>query len=85
MCVDNGMFTVSFLKEGLQRVGPISSSFVKRKLSLLSRSSEVGWMTYSTPLGKHARVLTYSSSRRALWEVCISQKPCGYHTSERSQ
>jgi hypothetical protein len=42
MCVDNGMFTVSFLKEGLQKV---SSAWWTELGSDSDDSSEDGWTT----------------------------------------
>jgi sterol 3beta-glucosyltransferase len=41
MCVDNGMFTVSFLKEGIQKVGPRRTT---GKTSLCVRLQFRGWL-----------------------------------------
>lgn len=34
MCVDNGMFTVSFLKEGIQKVSHIDIEVIRRLISV---------------------------------------------------
>jgi hypothetical protein len=64
MCVENGMFTVSFLKEGISKVCPLSSLH-RRPLMI---SSEDGLMTYYDPHGRVVRTPIYLSRVQVQWE-----------------
>jgi len=59
ICVENGMFTVSFLKEGITKVG--YSEFLLPPLPALTicpLSSVAGSMTCSRLLGRHVKAQT---------------------------
>jgi hypothetical protein len=61
MCVDNGMFTVSFLKEGLQKVMILIQLSVRDRADFIffCCSSVAGWTTCCEPAGKPVRAPTY--------------------------
>ena len=72
ICIQDGMFTYSFLKEasGKVRIVPANTSYRR----LINSSSADGLMTYSSPLGKPVRVQTFSSNHHRQWLAFISQK-----------
>lgn len=83
ICVENGMFTVSFLKEGLQKVWLISILNVLY-LSVRSNSSVAGWMTCSRRHGRHVKALMSLLRALPLWLDITSRKPYKSPISERS-
>jgi hypothetical protein len=54
MCVENGMFTVSFLKEGISKVSPGRLSVYSADIC----SSVDGLMSFYDRHGKHVRTRT---------------------------
>jgi len=80
MCVENGMFTVSFLKEGISKVCPLSASH-RRPLMI---SSEDGLMTYYDLHGRVVRTQIYLSKVQVQWEESTSPKHSEYPITELS-
>jgi hypothetical protein len=81
MCVENGMFTVSFLKEGISKVRLTDLVHLRVQLTI---SSVDGSTSYCGHHGMHARIPTYLSKVQVQWEVSILPKHFEFPISERS-
>ena len=72
ICVENGTFTVAFLKEGVQKVRHFLKAWIAHIESLCS--SEGGLMIFSRPHGKRAKVQMSWWRVQAQWEDIILQR-----------
>ena len=83
ICVENGTFTVSFLREGLTKV--CDTAVFKRTPLIRAISSAAGSTTCSSLPWKRVKVRMCLLRAQVLWVVSTLRRHYGYPISERSQ